>query len=345
MVKLPARDLKNTNMKRLCSIVLLSCLVQTAVAQFAPQAGVAGSTAIHKTSGLFSGWATGCMVARGYLDINDKQQGLVTSGTDAMGTGEANNTLVSLGDSGMAVLTFSHPIYDGAGPDFAVFENGFPDPSNPEMAFLELAFVEVSSDGVNYFRFAPTCNIPTSPQIPMAGVYADARRINNLAGKYIGSYGTPFDLSELGGKPGLDVNKITHVRIVDVVGTIGSGGSTDIDGNIINDPYPTAIPTGGFDLDAVGALHQEGLFPVAINDVNQQLISVYPNPATENIVVTTKVSGKFNAMLTDVAGRQLQLFTVNQSVPVSISQYNPGIYYLILSDTKGNKWVERLTKL
>jgi hypothetical protein len=179
----------------------------------------------------------------------------------------------------------------------------------------------------------------------MAGVYADARRINNLAGKYISSYGTPFDLSELAGKPGLDVNKITHVRIVDVVGAIGSGGSTDIDGNIINDPYPTAIPTGGFDLDAVGALHQEGLFPVAINDVYQHLISVYPNPATENIVVTTKISGEFNAMLTDMAGRQLKLFTVSQSAPVSISQYSSGIYYLILSDTKGNKWVERLTKL
>jgi hypothetical protein len=332
-------------MKRLCSIVLLSCLVQIAFAQFAPQAGVAGSAAIHKTSGLFSGWATGCMVTRGYLDINDKQQGLVTSGTDAMGTGEANNTLVSLGDSGIAVLTFSHPIYDGTGADFAVFENGFPDPSNPEMAFLELAFVEVSSDGANYFRFPPICNTPTSPQIPMAGVYADARRINNLAGKYISGYGTPFDLSELSGKPGLDINKITHVRIVDVVGTVGAGASIDVDGNVINDPYPTAIPTGGFDLDAVGALHQEGLFPVGIGHVKQDIVSVYPNPAIDNVIVTAKTSGSFSGMLTDVTGKQLQQFGVDGSVQVSIAGYSSGIYYLIIRDTKGNKWVEKLTKL
>ena len=332
-------------MKRLCSIIILAGLVQTVMAQFAPQAGVAGSTAIHKSSGSFTGWATGCMVTRGYLDINDKQQGLVTSGTDAMGAGEANNTLVSLGDSGIAVLTFSHPIYDGPGPDFAVFENGFADPSNPEMAFLELAFVEVSSDGVNYFRFPPICNTPTSPQIPMAGVYVDARRINNLAGKYIGGYGTPFDLNELVGKPGLDINKVMHVRIVDVVGSIGTGASKDIDGNIINEPYPTAIPTGGFDLDAVGALHQEGLFPVGIDDVKHDVVSVYPNPAADNIIVTTKMPGSFQGMLTDVTGRQLQQFTVDNSVHISVSNYSPGVYYLILSDPKGNKWVEKLTKL
>ena len=52
-----------------------------------------------------------------------------------------------LGDDGSLVLTFPAPIADGAGPDFAVFENAF------STEFLELAFVEVSSDGTNFTRF------------------------------------------------------------------------------------------------------------------------------------------------------------------------------------------------
>ena len=56
-------------------------------------------------------------------------------------------TVVSLGDGGSITLTFAHPLSDGTGPDLAVFENAFND------TFLELAFVEVSSDGANFVRF------------------------------------------------------------------------------------------------------------------------------------------------------------------------------------------------
>jgi hypothetical protein len=44
------------------------------------------------------------------------------------------------------------------------------------------------------------------------------------------------------------------VRIVDVVGSL-TLGSVDSLGNVVNDPYPTAFASGGFDLDAVGVLH------------------------------------------------------------------------------------------
>ena len=58
--------------------------------------------------------------------------------------------VVSLGDGGYGILTFDEPIDNGLGWDFAVFENSFSDD------FLELAFVEVSSDGINFFRFPAT---------------------------------------------------------------------------------------------------------------------------------------------------------------------------------------------
>lgn len=332
-------------MKIIIPLLITLSLVQTAHAQFAPQAGVAGSTAVSKNSGAFTGWADGCSIQRGYLDINDKQLGYVNAGDSSAGKGVADNLVVSLGDSGMAVLSFSHTIYNGPGPDFAVFENGFPDPSDPEMAFLEFAFVEVSSDGINYFRFPPISNTPQSPQIPVAGVYMNARLVNNLAGKYIASYGTPFDLQELDGTPGLDINNITHIRLVDVVGSTGSGGSMDMDGNKINDPYPSPIPSGGFDLDAVGAFYQHGLFPVKVKEaVNEQPL-IYPNPVTDRLTVSLP-STAFTVTLTDIAGRVLQRFTAeDHKAEIQLSSYRQGIYYILLRDMKGDQWVEKITRL
>ncbi|WP_276131737.1 T9SS type A sorting domain-containing protein [Polluticoccus soli] len=331
-------------MRTILSLITL-CLVQTATAQFAPQAGVAGTTAISKTSGKFTGWATGCALQRGWTDINDKSQGYVTSGDSSWAIGIADAVPVSIGDSGVATLTFAKPLYDGAGPDFAVFENAFPNPQDPEMAFLELAFVEVSSDGVNFFRFPAICNAPTSPQVPGAGVYMNARLINNLAGKYLGGYGVPFDLQELTGTSGLDINSITHVRLVDVVGSTGGHASYDSEGNVINEPYPTPFPTGGFDLDAVGAFYQHGLFPMGIGTPGvQKNYVVYPNPATDRLVLTS--DEPMQAMLTDISGKQLTTISLTSgAAEIFLDSYTKGIYLVVLSDSKGNKWVEKITKL
>ena len=79
--------------------------------------------------------------------------------------------------------------------------------------------MEVSSDGVNYFRFPATSYTDTTVQTGSFGS-TDATKINNLAGKYRALYGTPFDLEELKNENGLDVNNITHIKIIDVVGSI-----------------------------------------------------------------------------------------------------------------------------
>ena len=48
----------------------------------------------------------------------------------------------------------------------------------------------------------------------------NASDIQNLAGKYRAQYGTPFDLDEMIGNINLDINNITHVKIIDVIGNI-----------------------------------------------------------------------------------------------------------------------------
>lgn len=241
-------------------------------AQFAPPAGQVGSTAIHKDSSAIVAWATGCQVQLGYVDISQPHLGTPNAGLPSQATGPAGDGLtISLGDSGVAVLTFEHPIRNGNGPDFAVFENAF---SN---TFLELAFVEVSSDGQNFVRFPAISNSDTNVQIGGFG-HVDATLIHNLAGKYRAGYGTPFDLDDLLADSAiLDVNQVTHVRIIDAIGCIQDAyASRDSRGIKINDPWSTPFPTGGFDLDAVGVIHSNTSIPVRY--IATETLHIYPNP-------------------------------------------------------------------
>jgi hypothetical protein len=182
--------------------------------------------------------------------------------------------------------------------------------------------------------------------MPIAGQYVNARKINNLAGKYIGGYGTPFDLQELAGTPGLDIDNITHIRLVDVVGSTGAHAQLDKDGVKINDPYPTAIPSGGFDLDAVGAMYLK--WPAQIpNVVATSNLRVYPNPATDNIQLSFNQQpvGELYATVTDLLGNVVISALLNTTNTIALSNVAKGNYYLVVTDTKGNKWVEKISKI
>src|SRR6185312_6390046 len=167
-------------MKRLGLTTFYCMLLSVVQAQYAPQAGLPGTTAISASSSAFTEWANGCTIQRGYMDIAQPALGYASTGdsTDALGIADVN--VVSLGDSGVATLTFPSPIYDGDGFDFAVFENAFLNPLDSNLAYLELAFVEVSSDGVNYFRFPASSLTQDTLQDYDPNDYLDCRLINNL---------------------------------------------------------------------------------------------------------------------------------------------------------------------
>ena len=220
-------------------------------------AGSSGSLAVAKDDPAFVAWATGFTdLVRGPAQINDLSKGFVSFGSGTQTLGAAGSDVfdvVSLGDGGRITLTFAAPIADGPGWDFAVFENGVSD------AFLELAFVEVSSNGIDFFRFDAFSETQTTTQIGGFGS-VDPTNLRNLAGKYRVGFGTPFDLAELVGRSSLlDVSAITHVRIFDAVGTINPAfATTDSLGRLVNEPWSTPFSTGGFDLDAIGVRHIAG---------------------------------------------------------------------------------------
>ena len=285
-------------------------------------AGQAGSTAIYKDSSVFVAWATGCKIQRGWQDISNTSLGTTTVGDSSMALGKAlSNAVVSLGDGGIATCTFAKPISNGPGFDFAIFENSIDD------TFLELAFVEVSSDGINFFRFNSHSLCDTTVQTGGFGS-TDTKKISNLAGKYRAGYGTPFDLMEIMPNPGINRDAVTHVRVVDVVGSISNAyARRDFFNNKINDPWPTAFPSGGFDLDAIGVINQSTLTAVD-EKVEGETVFFYPSFIRPDETTVLHVTGNAQRIeIFNVEGVLVQSTKPAEST-VELVPLRPGLYFL-----------------
>jgi len=237
---------------------------------YPPAAGYPGSTAIAATDPTIVQWATGDTIDRGLVNISNSTSGYASYG-GLTGSPSNNapigmppqppsmNYCVALGQGGMVTLTFRQPIIDGPGADFAVFGNGFT--ASGSASWTKPAFVEVSSDGLNFFRFPSISLTSTASQVGSFG-QLDPTDLYDLAGKDPAGYGTPFDLSELAGVSSLlNTNDVTHVRIVDCVGDLSVPyASYDSMGHIINAPWPAYSAAGseGFCLAGVGVINALG---------------------------------------------------------------------------------------
>lgn len=205
---------------------------------FLPAATMPTSDAVALDDPRIAGWAS-------EVESFDVGTDVVWPWSDpeqALGPAEGTSVdVTALGRGGALTLRFDPPLSDGPGPDFAVFENGF------MATYLELAFVEVSSDGVRFARFDGSY-LGLEPVDPY-GLH-DPELIDGLAGKYEQGFGTPFDLAVLDDATDLDVTNVRFVRIIDIV---GDGSTLDGFGRPIYDPYPT-VETAGFDLDGIARL-------------------------------------------------------------------------------------------
>ena len=299
-------------------IVLFSIFLANSInaQSYAPAAGSPGSTAIHKDDGQFVAWATGIEVTRGYRDVGNPSLGLADVGTPENVLGIPQGYIVSLGDKGEATVTFANPIFDGPGFDFAVFENG-------GVGFLELAIVKVSSDGVHFFGFPTHSETQTTTQIGSFGS-PEAHYLYNIAGKYAGTYGTPFDLNEIPNNPLLDKQNITHVKVIDVVGSIDPLYATfDSFNNPINDSYPTPFNSGGFDLQAVGVINEKVLSTEIFTSVQ---FAIYPNPV--NDVFFTNFTENVSIKIYDSTARLVKKMEAVLSNGINVSDLPSGPYFV-----------------
>ena len=214
------------------------------------------------------------------------------------GRTSGSTDVLSLGLHGDVTVGFSTTIVNGPGVDFTVFENGFEFPAN--FMFTELAFVEVSTDGLNFARFP---NIYQGPQGPfgsfttfaygssanlVGGLPVIANPATNTISPFnpVFSGGDSFDLSDLTMDPmvlagTVDLNSINFVRLVDVEGGVDtdslgtpiwdSTSSSDIDAvAVLNTPANTNPNRPGveFSIDAFGYLHLVFSDPDGLSDLD-----------------------------------------------------------------------------
>jgi hypothetical protein len=231
--------------------ILMLMVTTAAMAQFSDSGQV--NNEYERTDGTLAIWADDVVdYSRGYQDYAQTELGMASFGVTTDVLGDAG-TAFSLGDGGSITLTFPTTITNGAGDDFVVFENGFV----WEGVYMELGFVEVSSDGIIFSRLPALCRLATQPG---PWTTSDPAQFYNLAGNFAG--GTGFDLNDLilnndtnviAGLVNLDA--ITHVRVVDVVGDIaGSGATFDYLGRAVADPYPTPGESCGMDITGVAVI-------------------------------------------------------------------------------------------
>ncbi|MFT4753256.1 MAG: hypothetical protein ACI9GM_000884 [Salibacteraceae bacterium] len=312
-------------MKKLLVLSVLIVLALCGFSQgpFSPPADSVGTTAIYKDSSIVAAWVQSCVINRGPQHVPNSSSPLATVGNEQSVYGAPDGDVLSLGDGGSVIIELIEPLANHPSYDFAVFENGLVDQGTGGH-FLELAFVEVSSDGVNFYRFPNESLTPTDVQTNPFG-YTNASEIHNLAGKYSVGYGTPFDLDDMDTVVGLDVLNITHIKIIDVVGSIDpTYASYDSYGRMVNDPFPTSFTSGGFDLDAVAIVDSSfitGLYAPMLSD-----IIVYPNPV-QNVLNIDINDPNFQVTVLDLQGRAV-LFDNSNLKQIRMESLPDGIYFV-----------------
>lgn len=163
--------------------------------------------------------------------------GTVLRAPEGLGLDQGSTDVVSLGHNGRIVVSFdNNAVVDGEGDDLVIFENPFL--SGP-LLFAELAFVEVSADGKDWFAF-PYDAESGDGLAGRAPVLANSD--NGLNPLDPASGGDRFDLAAVG------LDFVRFVRITD------AGDQIDDPGN-----HSFAGTKGGFDLDAAGAIHSTAL--------------------------------------------------------------------------------------
>lgn len=237
------------------------------------------------------------------------------------GTMAGSTDVLSLGDGGSITLEFvDNRVENGPGPDFIIFENPFYTAGNPENVFCEVAFVEVSDNGVDFYRM-PNDYDPDGTPVNnpdnwngFAGVMPVISHPNNgvdptdpdLAG------GDAFDLDDVG------LNQIRFIRIIDT--DEGENAALDDDGDTVYDPASPGGDVAGFDLDAVAAIHSVEIATPTPSATPTGIPSATPSPSPTMEPTATPADFRFTLKLNRKA------FTPGDSFVLQTQFVNPGTY-------------------
>ncbi|MCZ7582812.1 MAG: cell surface protein [Deltaproteobacteria bacterium] len=178
---------------------------------------------------------------------------------------QSEDEMLGLGIGGWIVVRTGYEIVDGDGPDFIVFENPFYVAGDGVHVFTEAATVEVSDDGVTWYRFPNDYDPDGAGTYPwgvpdnfagLAGIHPvsanPAKGIDPRDPDVAG--GDPFDLADVG------LASASYIRLTDAGDDdeVPGSGILDDNGDAIDDwgnHIAAMAPSCGFDLDAVAVIH------------------------------------------------------------------------------------------
>jgi hypothetical protein len=188
--------------------------------------------------------------------------------------------VVSVGHGGTITLVFrDNVVVDEPGDDLVVYENAFHVGSETGPVFTEVAMVEVSADGKTWAAFPYDAESLDGLAGREPVLSRPANGIDPLA---LEGGGDRFDLADVG------LSFVRFVRLTD-------GGDTIADaGNLV----PPA-GKGGFDLDAMAALHSTatalvtGTVTSGGQPVAHALVKLVPSDGTRTLRRRTRADGTF----------------------------------------------------
>jgi hypothetical protein len=190
---------------------------------------------------------------------------------------QGSTDVVALGDGGSIEVSFrDNIVFDGPGDDLVIYENAFHIGSPTGELFTEYAYVEVSTDGLEWTRFPVDLLTGEGLAGRTAVLQEPADPLDPAAG------GDRFDIGELG------LDFVRHVRLID------AGAEIDDVGN-----YAPSANRAGFDLDAAAAIHSTppakvtGLVIAGSEPVARALVRLVPLDGGRRKRRRTDAAGRF----------------------------------------------------
>jgi hypothetical protein len=79
---------------------------------------------------------------------------------------------------------------------------------------------------------------------------------------------------------------------------------------------------------------------------NNNVLSVYPNPAVENVVLENTLNQPLTVKIVSVNGQDIQSFSLNENgmKVVNVSDLSSGMYFVICTSRDGKRYMQKFTK-
>ena len=136
-----------------------------------------------------------------------------------------------------------------------------------------------------------------------------------------------------------------NAQYSNITEVLSAGGGESTGGNysnfgVMGETFVNSSATGGNYNSSVGFLYASGI-ATGIGEINRnnQIISIFPNPANEiiNIEIKSQKIKSFNAEIYNIQGKLIFLIQYKSiAINIDISDFTNGLYMINLKDDNGN---------